>query len=134
MGSGLLVLRPIDGPVALPDIWQPEMVADVTALVKLRAGIPVVLVVSQHGVDDPRQFVGSDGDALESSQLLLPSAQEGTQGTVEAVHAIGSQTQRGGAVGLVRELLTLMPVIRLLGLSANQDATCWGFLTWSCPS
>ena len=101
-------------------------------IVVFSAGIHVFLAVAQHRIDEPGQLVGRGGDGLGRSHLCLLPAQEGAQGAAGAVQGVGRQTQGHPAarlaLGLVLELMTLPTVMRLFGLSPNQDAKCFALV------
>ena len=100
----------------------------ILAFVVFSAGIHVVLAMAQHGIDEPGQLVGGGGDGLGRTQLGLLPAQEGTQGAVGAVQRVGAARRNAAAarlaLGLVLELITRPPVMRLFGLSPSQEAKC----------
>ena len=117
-----------DTRVNRPTPSHPEGPAQalILSLVVFRTSIHVRLAIAQHGVDGPGQLVCSGGNGLGRSQVGFLPAQEGAQGAVGAVQRVGGQTQccrrPAGALALVRELMTLPPEMRLLGLSPSYDA------------
>ena len=111
----------------------------VLGLVVVSAVIHVLLPIAQHGVDDSGQLVRRGRNGLGRSQLRLLAAQERSQRTVGAVQGVGRQPQPLAArlaLGLVRELMTLPPVTRLLGLNPSHEAKCLavGHLAISVPT
>ena len=108
-----------------PALGRAQCALLILTFVVFRASIHVLLVVAQHGIDEPRQLVSGGGDGLGRAQVGLLPAQEGAQGAVGAVQRVGRQTHAAAArlaLGLVFELMTLPPVTRLFGLSPSQEA------------
>ena len=94
----------------------------ISTFVVFRANIHVPLSVAQHGIDDAGQLVGGGGDGLGRSRWAFFRRRKAPRALSERCSALAARRNAAAArlaLGLVFELMTLPPVMRLLGLSPS---------------
>ena len=110
----------------------------ISTFVVFRASIHVFLAIPQHGVDDLASLWAVAVRALGAPRWAFFRRRKAPRALSERCSALAARRKAAAArlaLGLVFELLTLPPVIRLSGLSPSHDAKCLvlGHLVMSVP-